>query len=502
MNDVYYSNTAADWVALEGLYVNKLPPDRAIVGVNLNLVGMAGYCVRGPVVPQIIPADQFAAYYGGRDYGSGGAVVGKVWAALQNKKFGRVCVCRVVADDAVAASHVLQNVTPATIATLTANNPGLWANGATGGITYDIAAASDANANHWNLTINYLGASKTYENLDTTTGHDNLEEVVGNSINNLVVVTKNADGRPLNTVSTTSLAGGTEGTLAAADYVTGINAIATYPGVACCIVPETAFDSNNSTLNARLVALAPLCPDRVFLAWAGKSNSVADEISQKGSQITTAATNLQWCFNRAYEMDPDTSTQVLCAPHVAKACILSQTDVSIHAGDEDNLGLLAWINSVVNESLTRSELISLKEAGISTLQKAESGFRFGTDVDTTATATVDSQFPDERATQFIIQSIANNIRHDVRKKGTKSKKRSIIAKIRTFLSEDQKAEHVVDADDDDLGLGFLVDDVSVNTAATKVRHEHHVLIRVRLIDHLLYIVLDCDIRTGQTIVVS
>lgn len=501
MQDVYYSTNPADWTALEGLYVNQLSPEKAITGVSLNRVGFAGYCVRGPVVPQTIPASQFAAYYGGRDYGSGGAVIGKVWAALQNKKFGNITVCRVVDADAGTASHVLQDVTPTTIATLYANNPGVWANGATGGITYDIADATDGNANHWNLTIYYLGASKTYQNLDTTTGNDNTLDVVGNSINNLIRLVKNDDGRPLNATGV-SLAGGTEGTVDAADYVSALNLIAAFPGVACCLVPETAVDSNNSTINARLVALAPLCPDRVFMGWAGKVNSYLDEISQKNSQITTKSTNLQWCYNPLSELDPDTGATVTTGPHVAKACILSQTDVSIHAGDEDNLGLTAWITGLSYESLDRDTLILLKQAGISTLQKVEGGFRFGSDVDSTATATNDSQFPDERAKQFLIQSIADNIRHDVRKKATKSKKRAIVEKIKAFLRDDQKAEHVVDSDDVDLGPGYLVDDVSVNTATTKARHEHHVLIKVRLIDHLLYIVLDVDIRTGQTIVVG
>lgn len=497
MQDVYYSTNPADWTALEGLYINQLSPEKAITGVSLNRVGFAGYCVRGPLVPQTIPASQFAAYYGGRDYGEGGAVIGKVWAALQNKKFGNITVCRVCDADAGVATHVLANATPTTIANIYANNPGLWGND----VTYDVAAATDGDANHWNLTVYYLGASVTYQNLDTTANHDNLVSVIGNSINNLIRVTKAADGRPANATGV-SLAGGTEGTLAAADYVTALNLVAAYPGVACCLVPETAVDADNATVNARLVALAPLCPDRVFLAWAGKSNAYADEISQKNSQITTASTNLQWCYNPATELDPDTGSTVTTAPHVAKACILSQTDVSIHAGDNDNLGLTAWITGLTYESLDRDTLILLKAAGISTLQKVEGGFRFGSDVDTTATATNDSQFPDERAKQYLIQSIANTIRYDVRKKATKSKKRSIVEKIKAFLRDDQKAEHVVDSDDVDLGPGYLVDDVSVNTATTKARHEHHVLIKVRLIDHLLYIVLDTDIRTGQTIVVG
>ena len=500
MQDVYNSTNPADWTALEGLYVNQLSPEKAITGVSLNRVGMATYCVRGPLVPQTIPASQFAAYYGGRDYGSGGAVIGKGWAAIQNKKFGNITVCRVCDPDAGVATHTLANATPTTIANIYANNPGLWANG----VTYDVADATDGDANHWNLTIYYLGASKTYQNLDTTATHDNLVDVIGTSINNLIRVTKAADGRPANATGV-SLAGGTEGTLAAADYVTALNLIAAYPGVACVLVPETAVDANNDTVNDRLTALAPLNPDRVFLAWAGKANAYADEISQKSSAsggIVTPSTNLQWCYNRCSELDPDTGATVWTAPHVAKACILSQTDVSIHAGDNDNLGLLAWVTGLEYESLDRDTLILLKAAGISTLQKVEGGFRFGSDVDSTATATNDSQFPDERAKQYLIQSIASAIRYDVRKKATKSKKRAIVQKILDFLRDDQKAEHVVDSDDVDLGAGFLVDDVSVNSATTKARHEHHVLIKVRLIDHLLYIVLDTDIRTGQTIVVG
>lgn len=500
MQDVYYSTNPADWTQLEGLYINRLPPSRAITGVSLNLVAMATYCVRGPEVAQVIPAEQFSAYYGGRT-GAGGTVISQGWKALDGKKFGLLCVRRVVASDAVAASHAMPDVNPTTIATITANSKGAWANGATGGVTYTIADATDGNANHWNLTITYEGASKTYQNLDTTAGNDNLAEVIGTGINNLVVVTKDADGRPLN-ASNVSLAGGSEGTLAASDYVAGLNEIAAYPGVACCLVPETAVDANNSTINARAVVLAADSPDRTFMVWAGKYNAPADEITQKGTQITTAARNLQWCYNRPSQLDSDTSETVQVGPHVAKASILSQTDVSLHAGDEENLPLTAWVTAVETSSFTRGDLILLKQAGISTLQKCEGGFRFGSDVDTTATATNDSQFPDIRAEQYLVLSIASAIRHDVRKKATASRKRSVRTKIDDFLKADQKAEHVVDATDPDLGPGYLVDDVSVNSAASKARHEWHVLTRVRLIDHLLYLVLDTDIRTGQTIVVS
>ena len=494
MQDVYYSNNQADWTALEGLYINKLSPDKAITGVSLNRVGFATACVRGPLVPQTIPAEQFSAYYGGRDYGSGGAIIGKGWSAIQNKKWGNITVCRAAASDAATASHVLATATPTTIATLYANNCGAWGNG----VTADVADATDGVSTHWNLTIHYLGASKTYQNLNTTAGNDNLADVLGNSINNLVSLVKNADGRPANATGI-ALAGGTEGTIAASDYVKALNLIAAFPGVACCLVPETAVDANNSAINARLVALAPLNPDRVFLAWAGKTNVYTDEITQKAAQITTSSKNLQWCYNEGSELDPSNANTVWTPPHVLKAAILSQTDVSIHAGDEDNLGLTASVTGVRYESLDRDTLILLKQAGISTLQKCEGGFRFGSDVDTTATATNDSQFPDERASQYLIQSVADACRHDVRKKATKSRKRSMVTKITDFLAADQKAEHVVDATDPDLGPGFIVDDKSTNSAFTKARHEHHILWRVRLIDHLLYLVFDTDIRTGMTI---
>jgi hypothetical protein len=179
MGDVYFSTNPSDYTQLEGLYVNERNPPGFIRGEDLGTVGFGGKCVRGPLTPvEITSSGRFLEVFGGRDKtakGTGGARIGEVHAALLNKKFGKIVVRRVAAADASKAEHQFVDGVPANIMKVVASSVGSWGKD----ITAEVKAASDGDANHFNLEVTYQGKLTVYPNIDLHNGTDNSAQVIG-----------------------------------------------------------------------------------------------------------------------------------------------------------------------------------------------------------------------------------------------------------------------------------------------------------------------------------
>lgn len=501
--DIMYSTTPTDWTAAEGLYIAQQKREGSVTGANVNTVGMFDVTLRGPTTPQVVASmGEFLDLYGGRDAGGGGAIVNKIWQGLLNRKFSWPMVFqRVYAAAAVAAYAHASDVTPTEIITITATSAGTWANGATGyGITYAIANASDGNANHFNLSIKYGGNVTTYKNLNVYgSGDDNTSSVIGSAATNLVTVTKQANGRPLNTVSDTSLAGGTDGTVAISDYEAAFDKLAAHPLPR--IIPigcDTMVSSgDHATINTYVLGKVSLFPMTMFTCWAGASNTRANETSAKASQITTGQDNLWWCYNASSTLD-SSGTAVTTGSHLDMALILANTDVAVHPGAEENIPLLSHIKSVANDTLTRADLVLLRAAGICTLEHVANGFQFKSCVATSSTGAIGEETAvegaDVRRKAWLVESFAKSIRHDVKKAATNTVRAAVINKLTAFCSDDQKAEHVVAPEDLTLGNAFRF--AWVETATERAKNIGKLLCKVRLLPYLLTIVMLVDIGTG------
>lgn len=508
MGDVYFTTNPAEFSRLEGLYVSERLPAGFIRGRNLGIVGFAGKCVRGPLDPQTITSSgAFTDIYGERDYGSGGALIGEVWKALVNKAFGTVVVRRVAAADAVKASLTFETAAGGAgtaVIRVDASSVGAWGNN----VQAKVSAATSGVATQFNLTVKYLGDEVLYENLDCSVGTDNLAAAVGSDPERYVDLVKVGDGRPVNSAAATDGADslafinlgetitafttvlGTEGTLAVGDYTAGLQDIAIFPNVAVCLVPE-AVTGSAATFHSAMVTLAASVSDRIFLTWSqAHAQSVATVVAQVAAQITTRSDRIVWCHNSPYTIDPETSAEMQTGPHVWLASILSQIDVDIHAGEFSTVALLAGISRVTTAALTREDLVALREAGISTLERVPEGFQFRSVV-TTDLTDGKTELARRRACDFLQLSAASRLRFYVKKKNTPTNRAAAAAEL-TGFSEDLRAKERVVED-------YEIDQASVNNDRQRARGEERVLWRVRLIGHILAFVLETDISTGTII---
>lgn len=514
-DEIIYTDNPSDYTDLEALYVTERPPAGAIEGADLNTIGYGGVAVRGPTEPQVIASSSdFTALYGERDYGDGGALVSELWAARVAKALG-VTVCRrVVAVDAAIASlgaEIAIDGSGASIMNVEASSPGAWA--ALGRLAHSIVDASDGVAEHFNLKVRYLGVITIYENFNINTAtDDNLAEVVGEELDVLIKLTKLGDGRPANTADVTEAAfvalrdtdgyiglqaigaytgvDGSDGTAVSADYISALQDLAAYEGVAAVLIAGSSVDQN--ALNGEIAIQAASVSDRMFLTWSGSHGQTrAAEITDADTDFPTRSDRVAWSFNSDWVRDPKTNLLIQRGPHEYMASLFSQTEVDTHIGAKGAvIGLGAGIRKVTNTTLTTGDLKLLKAAGICTLEKVKGGFLFRSGV-TMSKATGRTEIAQRRMRDFLQISAADELVDFVKAKGT-AINRIMVGSLLIDFSDNLK-------DDGRIIDEFEVRQTGVNTAANRKKGIEKVLWRVLTLGHWLALVVETEIGVGVTI---
>lgn len=511
-SEIFYTTDPSQFGKLEGLYVSERKPQGFIKGADLSGLGIAGLTLRGPERPiRITSPARFLEVFGGRDHYAGGPLANEVWAAIVNKPMSAFTVRRVVAADAVAASLTLQDAADGTgtaVARVDASFRGLDGNS----IAIEVEAASSGLATQWNLRVTDKGKEYLFEDLDTSAGFDNLVAMVGNDEAISITVTKLADGRPVafaditeadfvanknaddsmnlgKTLTTIVSVAGSDGTPTAVDYNDAVTELAYYDGLAIVMLAGASVDP--SSLNATLQTIAPTVPDRVFLAWSGVhgQSTTAAKASIEGD-ITSRTDRIFWSYNSAYTLDPETGAEMLRGPHEWLATVLQNNDVDIHPGSRQASTALAGIRRLENESLTRADLILLKNAGICALEKVDGAFTFRSGV-TTSLTTGREQITRRRMADFLQISAAKKLAESVKAKSTVEERARIAALLIGFSRSLQRQGRVVEA--------FSVEQEEVNTVGDRAQGTEKVLWSVKTLNHILALVLETDIGTNVII---
>lgn len=512
MTAPFFTTNDNDLTQLEGLYIQERNPPAIVAGVNLAGVGIAGQAVRGPVnrAIQITSEGQFLAIFGGADQtanGQGGAPVNLLWQAMLNKPYGTLYCVRAAAAGAVAASFEVNSAAAhagTNIANIIAANVGAWGNN----VKYKVENATDGNVNHWNLRLSYLGNEVVYPNLDTSTGNDNTATVLAAdtaAFTNWITITKLGDGRPVNNTANTDgadangfvalgqvVAGyvstpGTDGAIADTDF-TGTNGpmeiLAAQAGVAVAFVAERS----SASIKTKWATLAASAVDRMFVI--GPDDQTVTAAAAETDAGLNQSDRLIYCYGHVYTQNPNTGSNLLVRPEPWMASILSQTDVDVHPGDEDNKKYTAGIVDLYNTSLSRQDYINLKAAGICAFEK-DNGFAFVSGV-TTSLEGGKQEITRRRETDYLQLSIAAQLKYSAKKKNTASRRKANAALIQGFLNDLKKQERIV--------ADFSVDTEVLNTPTQRAAGLEKIFLRVKLISHMLY--LDLVTQIGTSVVIT
>lgn len=509
MTAPFFTTNDADFVKLEGVYIKETNPPAGITEQSLNVVGVFGVTVKGPDTPVVITSEsRFLEVFGGGYLND--VLVNDVWQALLNKGFSQLVVNRVRAAAAVKASFTVETAAGGAgtaIARIDASSVGTWGNN----LRFKVEAATDGDATHWNMRLidDNTGRSYLFENINTSTGNDNTATIFGTDEGRLIDVTKLASGRPVNnaagvdgadadgyvnlgeTVAGFTSVAGTDGAVADSDYTGSakpLQNIAGYPGVAIVFCAEYM----NDTIKAAMEVAAAASSDRLFLIGPD------DQTVNVSAAITDVADyrhdRIVYCYNHCYTTDPETATEILVRPESWMASILANTDVDIHPGEEDTKRYLAGITRLYYPSLVRADYENLRAAGISAME-IDLGSPVFVSGMTTSLEPGKTQITRRRMADFLQLSAAYALRFHVKKKNTVERRRAIAGTLRGWLSNLARAGRVVDRNDDGSGA-FEIDGEILNNPTDRANGIERILMRVRLVGHMLHVVLQTEIGTG------
>lgn len=495
-----------------GLYFREITPPGAIGGTLNRALGIAGQCVRGPVgrVVEINSPGRFEEVYGARDYGSGGTLIGEVWKSLLNKPVGRQLIARVAAAAAVTASFDWETAAGGggtAVLRIAATSPGLWGND----VQFKISAATNGVANAFNLTVKWGTRQKLYENLDITTTLDNTASVVGDDDGNLVVLTKLAAGRPVNTaagvdgadsnafvnlgetVAAFTSVAGTEGSIADSDFTAAngpMEQLANYKGVGVVFVAGRSV----AAIKTKLATLAAASNDRLFLACPDSSSvTLASAITEVGTLARHQ--RLVYCFNHVRTLDPQTAQLITTEPHAWMAAILNQTDADVHPGVTEGRAMLGGIAALTFENLAPGDYDSADAAGINALERGETGgFGWVSGV-TTDLAGAQKQIVVRRQRDYLNSLCASVLQDSLYKPNTKSRRVADKSDLESALGGLAKQERYVALQSDGSPAVEVQNELDVNSQTDWDNNIHKTLVRAKLISHNLVMVLLVEIGT-------
>ncbi len=477
-----YISRESDALKLEGVYIMRKKPPPAVAGVELSDVVIVGTAARGPVdrAVRINSMPRFAEVFGGRDYGSGGAIRSEIWKAIVGREFGALWVVRAAAAAASKSTANLSDANPTAIVRVDASSVGKWSDGTVSG---EVLAASDGDGTHWNLSLSYLGRSILLENLNTTAGVDNLAVTLGDDDGRWVDLTKLADGRPVN--GTFTITGGADGSIADTDFTATTRALdvafAKTTNVVCWLVVGRSTAAVKSSLKTRAAKVPTgfvlMCPDTSTV-------SKATAITEAGNNQVDGGRVL-YAFNHPVIFDPETGQRMTVEPHAFLASILSQIEGDKAPTTASTKQYLAAIDSL-STSLSRPDLEDLRAGGIMAIAD-DRGFVFWSGVTTDGLEAVDV-----RAADTINETVGRFLGGSKGEGNTKSLRTANVGAIDDKLSELVKAERYLEA--------YQLDGEILNTPTSRGQNIEKLALTGRLISHMNFIIVESQLGTTVQIV--
>lgn len=184
---------------------------RPTPGISVGVIGVVGTFTKGPInQPKIIGGmDRLISTFGPLRTDLTGPLT--MTGAL-NQGATDYVVCRIAGSDAKTASLVLKDTADKDSIKITAQSPGIWANGATSDIGIKVAITAGTTNGTFRMVVVVGRKSRTYDNLTL----DTLAEV--NDVDVIVEKVEGATSIPA-PIPATPLEGGADGKATDADYI-------------------------------------------------------------------------------------------------------------------------------------------------------------------------------------------------------------------------------------------------------------------------------------------
>jgi hypothetical protein len=480
---IFRSTDPTTWDDVDGIIINESAPAPNVQGVPANIAIIVGQTERGPVeLTEVGSIGEFFELYG-KDQSRG------VNKALRNKKFGRLRVIRAVAAAADTAEQTFDDGggTPVDIIKFVAKQ-GVGAYG--NNIQVKIEAGSSS--------------GKKYTIKDTTPGTVMVQEVYDNVAIASVVSSAVFAGSLLVTaevlatsaepanVAFTALAGGTDGSIADADYQTAI-AKAAVEGAGNFIF----LDAYNDTRNGYLKTHVADNPDKMAILCGQEGDSVSAAITDVADYRDTegrliyAYPYLQTSFDGVLEYVPPASFY---------ASILSQTAPNIDPAFTANAQFLSGVTGM-KVQLSRANYVQLQAAGISAFEfDSDVGFKIKSGIVTQIANSSKLTVLRRRMADFLTNSAGRFLKNYQNAVNSKENRTLVKGALMGFVTSLENDGILPKDSEVQGGKAKLIDTESQNTNSSIAAGFFKILWRQRIYSSMRYIVLSAEI--GESVVVT
>lgn len=375
---------------------------------------------------------------------------GAGYLALIAKGFPTIKFVRVLGSAAAKATAVINKTGPTPLVTVELKYPGTSGNS----VVVTSSAASDGDANHFNITATVTGASgttsETLHNWNVSgVGADTVLTAADLSRLRLIgAVTKNSAGVPI--LASTTASGGTDGSITSAEYVgvagTNDKGVAKLEGDNTIDHFFTGDPGNSlrAAVNAGLKAHADLKTDRVAYL---NGNSALTAAAAQADVASYRSQRVVYCDPWVYIRDDVDGTQRLVTSASFAGSVASRLPPSTSiAWKGDVVG--TFLGGIVDLEADRGDAAATNTAaGIATFIREETGgFRIEAGVTTIAPTTpAKKNLTRTRTGIYIARSVKQSLRPMTDMPNLPVYQQSIVDAVTSFMERMKKNGQKEDA---------------------------------------------------------
>jgi hypothetical protein len=475
---IYRTNNPLEYDEVDGIVIDEKAPSPNVQGVGTGVVCLVGQFQRGPQkLDRISSITDLQERYGKSSY------LGNI--QLKNKKFASLKVVRVVASDAAKAQIIADDGATTDLLQFDAKDKGAYGNSLS--VTIEAGTTSGKK-----ITIK----DKTSESVLTDEIYDNYliaDGVAPFSSSKIVDVTLLASTAEPALASETSLAGGSDGTLADTDYE---SALALAQGERACNV--LFLDEYNSVRNQYLKTHASLTQDRMVICGVSETADVSAVLTEAGTLRDTEG-RIILAYNWVSTLVNGAATYT--SPASWLASILSQTAPQIDPANANNITFMFGALEL-KQNLNREDYKALMAGGVCAMELDEDlgGIKPKSGIVTQVANSSKLTILRRRMADYLTNSIGLFLKLYQNDVNSASKRNEVKGSILSFIQSQENLGILPKDSEVSGGNAKVVDVESLNTDASIAAGQFKIQYKQRIYSSMRFIVLVAEI--GESVVVT